>query len=153
MDRRHILFACGLALAALAACALPTQSAGDARRDIEAGLQRYGALVQAMDADGVAAMFTEDGELGTDGQPSHRGRDDIRAYLKSFDNVKVLSDEMTTASIEVTGDSAIARGAYKQTAKVGDDAPVHVHGGFEAVWARQGDGRWLIKRMTAFPGK
>lgn len=151
MNRRRFALVSGYALLALVACVSPRRDAGEDRRAVEAGLQLYGALIRAMDADGVAALFAEDGELGTNGQPPHRGRDDIRAYLKSFGNVKVLSDEMTTASIDVAGDSAMARGSYQQTAKVGDDAPVHVHGGFEAVWVRQSDGRWLIKRMTAFP--
>jgi len=151
MKRRGFGLVIGLGLVALVACVLPKQDAQSDRRAIEAGLQRYGALIQAMDADGVAQMFTEDGELGTRGQPPQHGRDAIRAYLKSFGNVKVLSDEMTRASIDVNGDSATARGGYRQTAKVGDDAPVHVHGGFESVWARQSDGRWLIKQMTAIP--
>ena len=50
------------------------------------------------------------------------------------------------------GDEATVRGAYQQRAVViAEKRAVVARGDFVAKWRRQGDGRWLIQRMTTTP--
>lgn len=147
----HALF--GFVAMALVACVSSTSPNVDARATIEAGMKRYGELLKAQDSDAIAELFVPDGEMGTDGSAPQRGREVIRSFLKSFANVKVLSDELSITSINVEADTAIARETYHQVAQVGTDTPLDLHGRLAAEWRRQNDGRWLSQRVSAFPNK
>lgn len=98
--------------------------------DVDAAMQHYDQLIKKMDADSIALLYTEDGELGD----VAKGRDAIRNFLATFKNVKVLSQVSKTTSIEITGDSALQKGNYIQTVVVDNKDTITVKGEYTANW-------------------
>ena len=148
LARFVILSACALLLS------LDAFAAERTPRDIIVdGMEQYAASIRTMNADASAALFTDDGELGTAGQEPVRGRDAIRTFLKSFPTVKVLGDTIIVASVEVHGADALVKATYVQDAQVAGQPPIHVTGRLEATWVSTSAGQWLIRRMIAFPDK
>ena len=142
----------------LSVCAVllarPAAAADRAARDIIVdGMEQYADSIRTMNADASAALFTDDGELGTVGQEPVRGREAIRAFLKSFANVKVLGDTISVSSVDQHGSDALVKATYVQDVQVAGQPPIHVTGRLEATWVSSDAGHWLIRRMIAFPAK
>jgi len=118
--------------------------------EIITAMKRYDQLIQKMDADSIALMFTSDGNM----ENIVHGRDSIRRFLARFKGkgIKVLNTGSTTQSIILNADSAVQTGSYKQTDKVGDKDTVNVKGTYKSTWHWDGN-RWLIRRMITFPAK
>jgi ketosteroid isomerase-like protein len=121
--------------------------ASDAEEQVKAAMRRYDQLALAMNAEGVAAMFTSDGELIDAGKIVARTPASIRAFLKSFDGkVRVEENASSIELVTVTGVTAILTGTYQQKALLlADKREIRVQGKFEAEWSRQPDGQWLIQ--------
>jgi uncharacterized protein (TIGR02246 family) len=121
----------------------------DAEEQVKAAMRRYEQLALAMNAEGIAAMFTPDGELINAGKTIARTPDSIRAFLQSFDGkVRVEENVNSIESVTVTGATAILTGTYQQKALLlPDKREIRVQGKFEVEWSRQPDGQWLIRRM------
>ena len=156
-----LLLVSGLLAFAIAACTTTSASISpkpteptvtpipDSNAEIEAALQHYNRLLIALDADGIAAMYTADGELDNSGQAAIKGPQAIHAFLASFTGVHVESNVMTTESITFTNDSAIQIGTDDQKVTYnGQTQSLHQH--FKIEWARQPDGRWLIRQMSTY---
>src|SRR5262245_2054913 len=126
-----------------------TETATTPESEVEAAMQRYNQLILAMDAEGIAAMYTEDGQLG-DGPQAVRGREAIRDFLASFTDVTVLAYSTTTDSMTVSGDTAVQTGTYEQRARLASGRTVTVRGTYRAEWVRQ-DGQWLSQKLTTRP--
>ena len=142
----------GLALLALWAWASPAPAAAADRASIEATLQRYVSAVKAMDARTVASLFTSDGELLEPEMAPLRGPDAIRRFLGSFGpDVHVEDAAMTATSLQVWGKDALQWGTYRQTVAAGGKPASEYTGRFVAQWARQRDGRWLLRRLLVQP--
>jgi ketosteroid isomerase-like protein len=119
-------------------------------KDVEAAMDKYDAMILHTDAKGIAAMFTEDGEMAAPGMPSIYGRDSIQKFLNQFSGIKVLEQKSTTDSIQWAGNTAKQYGTYYQRANI-NNADVEVNGMFQADWVTQPDGKLLLKRMSAWP--
>jgi len=117
---------------------------------IEQAKDRYAAYLLAMDADGVASMYAPDGIMERQSGPPLHGRDEIRSFLASFSNVKVLSVQMTTISFSYEGPAVVQTGEFQQTARANGKV-VNASGRFEATWIRGSHGDWLIRRMVTRP--
>lgn len=117
--------------------------------EVGAAMKHYDALIMKVDADSIALLYAEDGDLGT---VAH-GRDSIRNFLLNFKNVQVLSQESQTNSVVVAGDSAVQKGTYKQTAVINNKDTVHVKGEYTACWVRDDKNTLHIKRMMTNPIK
>ncbi len=138
------------ALVALSGCgSLAMQDDAPAR--IQAALSAYSARVLAMDADGIAATFTPDGELQNPGRDPIKGPDAIRTFLKSFTGVTVEENEIRGVFLQIVGAGALQTGTFRQKARLADGTVVDSKGTFEAEWERQADGSWLLARMTTNP--
>jgi uncharacterized protein (TIGR02246 family) len=113
-------------------------------------MRRYDQLVLAMNAEGIAAMFTPDGELIDAGKTIASTPASIRAFLQSFDGkVRVEENASSIESVTVTGATAILTGTYQQKALLlSDKREIRVQGKFEVEWSRQPDGQWLVRRMS-----
>src|SRR5215470_17183255 len=113
-------------------------------------MRRYERLTLAMNAEGIAAMFTPDGELINAGKTIARTPDSIRAFLQSFDGkVRVEENVDSIESVTVTGATAVLTGTYQQKALLlPDKREISVQGKFEVEWNRQSDGQWLNRRMS-----
>jgi hypothetical protein len=116
------------------------------KNEIEAAMKNYDRLLQKMDADSIAMLFTPDGDLG---DQAH-GRTWIKRYLGSFQNVHVLSQVSTTSSIEMMGDSSIHKGIYQQVDLISYDT-IRVKGEFTVKWLWDKHERWLISSIRTIP--
>jgi uncharacterized protein (TIGR02246 family) len=123
----------------------------DAEEQVKAAMRRYDQLVLAMNAEGIAAMFTPDGELIDAGKTIASTPASIRAFLQSFDGkVRVEENASSIESVTLTGATAIMTGTYQQKALLlPDKREIRVQGKFEVEWSRQPDGQWLVRRMSA----
>ena len=126
--------------------------AGAAEKEIEASSQRYAGFIRTMDAEGLAALYADDGELLNPGMETLKGRDAIRKFLLSLKGARVDSSTMATAALDVAGDVAVQWGTYVQRVAPPGQAMEEFRGRYVAQWARQADGHWLLKRMLAQPG-
>lgn len=144
----------GLLAAALAALTVaPRADAADpAREAIEKASQSYAAGLKAMDTAALVALYSDDGELRNPGMETLKGRDAIRKFLDSLKGARVESSTMSTDAIDVAGDVAIQWGTYSQRVAPPGQPLGEFRGRYVAQWARQADGRWLLKRMLAQPG-
>ncbi len=124
---------------------------GDAPARVDAALKAYSASLLAMDADGIAAAYTPEGELQDPGHPPVTGPDAIRAFLRSFTGVTVEEQEFKVSALQVVGPDALQRGTFRQKARLADGKTVESKGTFEAEWERQPNGTWLLARMTTNP--
>jgi len=115
------------------------------QQEVQDAMQHYDHLIQQMDADSIALLYTEDGDLGG----IAHGRDSIRRFLSSFNNVKVLEVTSSTDSLAMTGDTAFQSGHYKQSGVINGKDTFHVSGSYHAqwVWIKKEEG-WRIKKMT-----
>jgi uncharacterized protein (TIGR02246 family) len=129
------------------------QAVKDADATVRASIHRYDAMTRAMDADGISALFTNDGEIWNAGHLLGRGPDAIRAYLHSFDGqVHVDAQETTVEHVTVTDATVEVTGRYHQIARMlSDNHGLEIEGKAESEWVRQPDGRWLVRRMSTTP--
>jgi uncharacterized protein (TIGR02246 family) len=110
---------------------------------------RYGFAVDVGDADGAAAVFTEDGVYDVDvGRMT--GRDAVRAMVRGARHQAMVghcAHQIGPAVVELDGDRATAKGysrVYLQTV-----AGTHVHRVSLNEWSLvKRDGGWLIARRT-----
>jgi uncharacterized protein (TIGR02246 family) len=118
---------------------------------IEAALAHYASLAAAMQHDSIAALFTPDGELATEGQPAITGPEAIRAHLHSFVGYHVLSNELVANTTRASADSADQAGTFRQRVQVPAGDTVSVQGRFTIRWIRDRAGAWRIQRMATRP--
>ena len=117
--------------------------------EVEASMNQYNHLIQKLDADSIALLYTPDGNLGD----IAIGRDAIKKLLASFKGVTVLSQTSTTTSIKIVNDTALQTGNYVQTDILSGKDTVIVKGEYTAKWQWMGNDGWHIKRMTTKPVK
>lgn len=150
MSRLAAALVLAVLVAAAGCAARPPSSAGDVAA-IEAGSREYERLVRRMDHDSIAAMFVADGELANPGAPPLRGRDSIRARLRSFAGFHVEDDRMTSDSIRVVGDRAAQFGSYWQRVRIPGGQTVEVSGRYQFDWVRSPEGVWQLQRIATVP--
>ena len=161
-----------LVLTAVAFGATQTAFADDAaaireaadRAAIEALMWRYVRALDSMDADGYAAVFTEDGTFGS-GSQARRGRADLAkmvADLKKGRDDRAAAGNpsapmyhvITNHQITFTGPNSARYDSYWMTVfgAMGQDTPVRVAAAGRGVdeLARV-DGQWLIKNRNVAP--
>lgn len=107
----------------------------------EAAAQFAGRL-KAQDADGTAAMYTEDAVLLPPDLPPVSGRAAIREFFARTNAGGSPGVELATVETLVLGDHAWRQGSFRLDGP-GDGEPVT--GKFVELWKKV-DGRWLIHR-------
>ena len=114
------------------------------RTDIESAMQHYDAMILNLDADSIAIVYTKDGNLGDIAV----GRDSIKRFLSSFKNIRVLSQNSQTKTIDIIHDTAIQEGTYSQSDLIAGKDTIRVKGTYKAKWQwNMGEG-WKLKYMT-----
>ncbi len=116
---------------------------------IEDAMKYYDHLIQKLDADSIALLYTPNGKLGD----VAIGRDSIRKFLSSFKNVQVLSQKSTTTSIIMYNDSATQKGNYIQTDILSGKDTIVVKGEYTAHWLWIKQEGWHINHMETKPIK
>jgi uncharacterized protein (TIGR02246 family) len=141
-------------LAALLAGGCAHWSGARARQDAEvraavaAANADFSSALKDGDARGMAAVFTEDGELMPSTQRAFvTGRAELEAYFaKRLEGRHFLEVEVATVQLGVSGDLAWESGTSRITLRQGETtAPVLLAGRYLAVWRRDADGRWRIR--------
>lgn len=120
------------------------QDPASVRRAIEGTLAQFSAAMKRGDAGAIAAVFTEDAEYITPAAKGFtRGRAAIEAvFAARFKAARFVDVSITTASVQVEGDTAYETGTRQVTVQAGDAAPVTRTGRYLTVWKRQADGAW-----------
>src|SRR5439155_15638182 len=111
---------------------------------------RYGFAVDRGDADGAAALFTDDTVYDVDGPLRMEGRDGVRAMVTGPRHQAMLPNcahQIGPAVVEPDGDRAVATG-YSRV-YVRRDAGIEIYRVSFNRWEleRRG-GRWQIARRT-----
>ncbi len=118
-------------------------------KNVEDAMKQYDNQILHTNAKGIAAMFTQDGEMGSPGGRTIHGRDSIEKFLGQFAGIKVEEQKSTTDSIRRFGDTAFQYGKYYQRAIV-NNTRAEIHGMFQANWLIEPDGKLMLKRMSAW---
>ena len=140
----------------VAVCSTPllaqgVQIAESAESQVRAALQHYAQLIGKMDNAGIAALFTQDGEVVNPGRDPIKGPAAIEAFLKQFSDYHVLSEMMIPQKTQVDGDRAEQEGTFKQRVRGPDGNVIDVSGTFTIVWIRDSSGAWRIQRVATAP--
>jgi len=111
---------------------------------------RYGFAVDTGEADGAAALFTEDAVYDVDGPLLMRGRDGVRAMVRGPRHQAMLprcAHQIGPAVVEVHGDRATAVG-YSRV-YVRREAGIEIYRVSFNRWELvKGNGEWRIARRT-----
>ncbi|MDQ1446558.1 MAG: hypothetical protein QOI20_3022 [Acidimicrobiaceae bacterium] len=111
--------------------------------DVKAGEQQWLKSFNAGDASGVAHVYAEGARLMPPGADILEGRDAIEGFAKEFVATGAqLSFDLLT--VHETPELAVAVGRYTMQIPVEGGAPQSDEGKYIEVWAKQGDGSWLI---------
>jgi uncharacterized protein (TIGR02246 family) len=102
------------------------------------------ASANAGDADGVAAVYAEEGSLLAPNLPPQKGRDAIKAFWGGFLDAYTVRFEVASDTIEGRGDLAYNQGHYRFTAvpKAKGAPGVADEGKFVEILKKQPDGSW-----------
>jgi hypothetical protein len=117
--------------------------------EIQNAMHLYNHLLEKMDADSLALMYTADGNLGD----LVIGRDSIRAFLKSFKNIRVISAQFFEKSTEINKPEATQEGLYHQTSIIDAKDTIKLTGKYIANWRWINGEGWRLKKMITIPSK
>lgn len=112
------------------------------RREIEDADRAFESNFNDHDADGMASLYTQDGQLLPPGSDVVAGRDDIAAFWQEVWDVGVETAELETMEVEDHGETAIETGRFRLGDAGGDAVD---RGTFLVVWKREGD-EWRLHR-------
>jgi uncharacterized protein (TIGR02246 family) len=122
-----------------------------AAHDVTAAKHRYDEALKGP-AGGVAALFTEDGELLEPGMEALHGRSAILNFLAPFAKLAAVDSVRTdVGEVEVFGDSAVLWGQYHQTVTPQGQPALTLTGRIVAEFRRQAGGAWLLRRVIVQP--
>ena len=132
------------------------------RAEIEALIVRYGTALDTLDADGYAAVFTEDAELDVAGNV-RKGGQQIREIVTGLQESRAASKAKGTpaaalyhvisnTAIEITGANDARQHSYWQTVRAGANNQITVGaiGQYEDTLVKR-NGRWLIRSRRISP--
>lgn len=160
MPKSRLLWVSALALA-VAACGEPVAEENsspvpgatatgetDIARDRQALEQidrRWEQAFNRGDAEGVAALYTDDGFLLAPNSQIARGRQSIQQQLQGFIDAGLKNIQFTTVDVGVSGDLAYEVGRYSlDVHPQGAQQAVRDEGKYVIVARRQPDGTWKL---------
>jgi uncharacterized protein (TIGR02246 family) len=113
------------------------------RREIEAREQEWLAAFNAGDAAGVAGLYAEDGRLMPPSSDVIQGRDGIAAFAATYIAMGARG-AFSLITVHESPDLCVAVGRYEMEVRPDGGEPARDLGKYVEVWARQGDGSWLM---------
>jgi CubicO group peptidase (beta-lactamase class C family) len=111
---------------------------------ISAVAAAFSRLYVRGDAQGMAALYTEDAAIFPSGRPIIRGRAAIATYWTLAPNVKVVEHKTTADSVIIVGNTAYDYGTFRSVTARDGQSGSPGYGKYVIVWRRLPDGRWLI---------
>ena len=115
---------------------------GEIRDAIAAANGNFMATFKRGDTAGMAALYTEKGQLLPPNSDFVAGREAIKAVWQSVMEMGIKDAKLETVELEVHGDTAIEVGKY---ALSGEGGQVMDSGKFVVIWKQEG-GRWRLHR-------
>jgi uncharacterized protein (TIGR02246 family) len=116
---------------------------------------RYGLAVDVGDADGSAAVFTEDGVYDVDGPLLMQGREAVRAMVRGPRHQAMLPNcahQIGPAVVELDGDRAVATGYSRVYVRRGDAFGIYRVSLNRWELARRDVGWQIVRRTTRLLG-
>jgi uncharacterized protein (TIGR02246 family) len=117
------------------------QQASDVRRAIDRVNRQFVEAFTRGDAQGAAAVYTDDATILPPGSPRVRGRDGIRSFWQSVMDSGVRAVDLRTDDLEVAGEMAREIGTATLTVRPEGGGEQTLTAKFVVVWKRQG-GEW-----------
>lgn len=112
------------------------------QREIEEADRAFETNFGQHDAEGMADLYTQDGQLLPPGSEVVSGREAIAAFWQHIFDMGVANAELETVEVESHGDTAIEVGRF--TLSDADDQTLN-HGTFVVIWKTE-DGEWKLHR-------
>jgi uncharacterized protein (TIGR02246 family) len=120
-----------------------TQSTSTGVRDaIAAANENFMAAFKRGDAAGLAALYTEDGQLLPPNSDFMTGREAIQAFWQGAMDMGIKSAQIEIGEVEDHGDTAIEVSKYTLQ---GEGGQVLDKGKYIVIW-KQEDGQWKLHR-------
>ena len=123
---------------ALAACQPKVDTATD-KAAVQAAAEAWPSAYNEKNAEGVAAVYSDDAEILPPGSPAVSGHDAILAFFKNDIATQWAKISITTDSSDVAGDWAWRAGAWSV------EGPPALTGKYVEVWHRTPAG-WKLHR-------
>jgi uncharacterized protein (TIGR02246 family) len=118
-----------------------TQST-EVRDAIAAANEEFGAAVSRGDAAGVAALYTQDGQLLPPNSDFVTGKQAIQTVFQGLMDMGIKGATLESVEVEAHGDTAIEVGTYTLQ---GDGGQVLDRGKYIVIWKRE-EGQWRLHR-------
>jgi ketosteroid isomerase-like protein len=113
----------------------------DIKRSILAAEKLFMAKYSSGDADGLAALYTRDGEIMPPNAAIAKGAEDLKKLFKSFWDEGATTIKLDTVEVEGSGGLAYEVGKYALSGNAGDID----HGKYIVVWKKV-SGQWKLHR-------
>jgi uncharacterized protein (TIGR02246 family) len=114
----------------------------DARAAIAAANQRFMESFAGQDAAGVAALYTQDGQLLPGNSDFVTGPPGIEEFWRGAMGMGIKTVKLESLEVEVHGEAAVEVGKYTLGAEGGQTID---HGKYLVVWRNDG-GNWRLHR-------
>jgi uncharacterized protein (TIGR02246 family) len=114
---------------------------------IRANDEAFAAAFNRKDAQGIAALYTEDAAILPPGAPRADGRDAIAAFWQAVIDSGLTNASLTPVEVVVTGDTATEVGRailHAPGTDGGPATPAHIN--FVVLWRRDAAGQWKLHR-------
>ncbi len=116
-----------------------TTPSNDVVDAISANNRDFEKAFEALNAEGLAAVYTSNGMLMPPNSPIIEGRANMMAFWQSMIDMGITGVELDTVELDKVGDSVNEVGKFKlKTA----DGSIADNGKFIVVWKQEG-GKWL----------
>lgn len=112
------------------------------RNAIAAADGAFGAAVSRGDAAGVAALYTEDGQLLPPNSDFVTGRQAIQTVFQGLMDAGIKGAKLESVEVEAYGDTAMEVGKYTLQ---GEGGQVLDRGKYIVIWKRV-EGQWRLHR-------
>ena len=142
---------CCAAVAALAGCNMPDDSAADAEALMQTS-REWSKVAESGDMEKVATYFADDAVMLSAGQPPVRGKQAIRAHL--LEGAKIPGFRISWEPIEgkVSGDMGYLLERTHMSMTGPEGVPVTDTMQAVTVWRKAPDGSWKNVVDAAIPG-
>jgi uncharacterized protein (TIGR02246 family) len=117
-------------------------NSSDLYQEIEDADRAFEANFNRQDADGMARLYTQNGQLLPPGRDVVTGRDEVAAFWQEIFEMGIVNAQLETVEVADHGKTAIEIGRF--TLSDADEQTVD-HGTFLVVWKHDA-GEWKLHR-------